>query len=340
MPLWRLWSSDGIVPRVSSYAIRLSRNGGPEVLAYEAYEAPDPKPGEVRVSQRSVGVNYIDTYHRTGLYPIELPGGLGLEGAGVVDAVGEGVEGFSAGDRVAYCTGPRGAYANAYTLPADKVVRLPDAVSFDDAAASMLKGLTAEFLIRRTYAVKPGETVLWHAAAGGVGLLACQWLKSLGARVIGTVGSDEKAEIARAHGCDETIVYTRDDFAKRVRELTAGEGVPVVYDSVGKSTLAGSLDSLRPRGLFVSFGNASGKPDPLDLATLSQKGSLYATRPTLFTYAAKRADLLAGTEALFEVLASGAVKPVVSSRFALRDASQAHRALESRSTVGSLLLTP
>jgi NADPH:quinone reductase len=300
-------------------AIRLYRTGGPEVLTWEEVPVGDPDPGQARVRHTAVGVNFIDTYHRSGLYPIPLPGGLGSEGAGVVEAVGPGVTVVAPGDRVAYAGGPPGAYAEARVMPVDRLVRIPDGISDRQAAAMMLKGMTVQYLIRRTHKVQPGETVLFHAAAGGVGLIACQWLKSLGATVIGTVGSDEKAELARAHGCDHTIVYTREAFPKRVRELTDGAGVPVVYDSVGKSTFQGSLDSLRPLGLLVSFGNASGPVPPFEVGLLAQKGSLYVTRPTLATYTATRADLEATAGDLFNVVRSGRVKVEVRHTYALRD---------------------
>jgi NADPH2:quinone reductase len=314
--------------------------GGPEVLSWEAARLPEPGPGEVRVRHRAVGVNYIDTYHRSGLYPLATPTGIGQEAAGVVEAVGEGVRDIAPGDRVAYAGGPPGAYAEARTIAAHRLVPLPPDVDDATAAASLLKGMTVEYLVQRAFRVEPGMTVLWHAAAGGVGLIACQWLSRLGARVIGTVGSDEKAELARAHGCAHPIVYTREDFALRTRELTEGKGVPVVYDSVGRATFAKSLDCLAPRGMYVGFGNASGKPDPFDIGTLAQKGSLYLTRPTLFTYTESRADLLASATALFERLRTGAVRVEVRQRFALAEAAAAHRALESRTTVGSTILDP
>lgn len=322
-------------------AIRFHRHGGPEVLRYEAVEVGPPGPGEVLVRHRAVGVNFIDTYHRSGLYPVpSLPSGLGSEAAGVLEAVGEGVEELSVGQRVAYATGPLGAYAEKRVVPADRVVPLPDAISDEVAAASMLKGMTVEYLVRRTYRVQGGETVLWHAAAGGVGLIACQWLKHLGAKVIGTVSSDEKAELARAHGCDHTIVYTREDVVARVREITGGAGLPVVYDAVGRATFSASLDCLRPRGMLVSFGNASGKPEPFDVGVLAQKGSLYLTRPSLVTYTATREELLASARTLFDVITRGAVKIEINQRFALEDAADAHRALESRATTGATVLLP
>jgi NADPH:quinone reductase len=291
------------------------------------------------VRHTAVGVNFIDTYHRTGLYPLpELPHALGMEAAGVVEAVGEGVTELAAGDRVAYVHGP-GAYAEARNVPAERLVPLPDPIAEETAAAMMLKGMTVEYLVRRAYPVQPGDTVLLHAAAGGVGLIACQWLRHLGATVIGTVGSEAKAELARAHGCHHPIVYTRDDFVARVRALTAGEGVPVVYDSVGRATFPASLDCLRPRGTFVGFGNASGKPGPFDMGILAQKGSLYLTRPTLFTYTRTRAELLESAGALFDVVRQGVVRVEVRQRWPLAQAAEAHRALEARATTGSTVLT-
>jgi NADPH2:quinone reductase len=322
-------------------AIRIHETGGPEVLRHEEVKLEAPGPGEALVRHRAVGLNFIDTYHRTGLYPVpDLPSGLGIEAAGVVEAVGEGVTEVSVGERVAYAAGPPGAYAGARLMAADRLVPLPDAIEDEVAAAMMLKGMTVEYLIRRTFEVRPGQTVLFHAAAGGVGLIACQWLRALGAKVIGTVGSDEKAELARAHGCHHPVVYTREDFTKRVRELTDGEGVPVVYDSVGRATFDGSLECLRPRGLMVSFGNASGKPDPFDTLALSQKGSLYLTRPSLFAYVATREELLASARALFEVVLSGKVTIEVRQRFPLEQAAEAHRALEARRTAGASILVP
>ncbi len=320
-------------------AIRFSRTGGPEVLALEEVPLPEPKAGEALVRHHAIGVNFIDTYQRSGLYAVPLPSGLGSEAAGVVEQVGEGVISVRVGERVAYAgSGAPAAYSDARVIAADRLVSLPDDVSDEVAAACLLKGMTAEFLIHRAFAVKAGQSVLWHAAAGGVGLLACQWLNALGARVIGTVSSDEKAELARRYGCSETIIYTRESFATRVRELTDGRGVSVVYDSVGKATFAESLDCLQPRGTLVCFGNASGKPDPFDILQLSQKGSLYLTRPTLTHYVATRAELLASSSALFQALRSG-LRVEIGQRFALADASAAHRALESRGTVGSTLLT-
>lgn len=322
-------------------AIRFHAHGGPEVLTLDEVEVGAPGPGQARVRHTAIGLNFIDTYHRSGLYAVAaLPSGLGMEAAGVIEAIGEGVTDLSVGQRVAYAGGPIGAYAETRCVPANHLVPLPDGIDDEVAAAGLLKGMTVEYLIRRTYPVKAGDTVLWHAAAGGVGLLACQWLKHLGVTVIGTVSSDEKAEIARAHGCTHTIVYTREDFVTRVNELTGGAKVPVVYDSVGKTTFPASLDCLRPRGTFVGFGNASGKPDPFDMGILAQKGSLYLTRPTLMTYTASRADLLLSAGALFDVIEKGAVKVPIHQRFGLKDAADAHRALESRKTIGSTVLVP
>jgi NADPH:quinone reductase len=320
--------------------VRIHEKGGPEVLRVEDADVGEPGPGQARVRHRAIGVDFIDTYHRTGLYPLPLPAALGQEAAGVVEAVGDGVRHVKAGDRVAYAGGPPGAYSEARVMPAERLLKLPDGVSDQHAAAMMLKGLTVQYLIRRTYRVKAGETVLWHAAAGGVGLIACQWLKALGVTVIGTAGSDEKAALAKAHGADHVIVYTREKFPERVRELTRGEGVPVVYDAVGKSTFSGSLDCLRPLGLMVSFGNASGAVPPFELGILSQKGSLYVTRPTLMTYTAKREDLEANAAELFEVVRSGKVKIEVGRTYPLVDAAQAHRDLEARRTTGSVVLLP
>ena len=324
----------------SVHAIRFAHAGGPEVLQWQAVEVGDPGPGEARVVHKAVGLNYIDTYHRSGLYPLPLPSGLGLEAAGVVEAIGPGGADIAVGDRVAYSGGPVGAYAQARVMPADRLVRLPDAISFEQGAAMMLQGMTAQYLLRRTYRVQPGDTILIHAAAGGVGLIVCQWAKALGATVIGTVGSDAKAELARAHGCDHTIVYTREKFADRVREITGGAGLPVVYDSIGKDTFMDSLACLRPLGMMVNFGSASGPVPPFDIGALARMGSLFLTRPTLFTYAAKRSDLLAMAGELFDVVSSGKVKIDINQRYALADAAQAHRDLEGRRTTGSTILLP
>lgn len=323
-----------------SHAIRFHGIGGPEVLRWETVDVAAPAAGEARVRHHAVGLNYIDTYHRSGLYPVPLPSGIGLEGAGVVEAVGEGVADLAPGDRVAYAGGPLGAYAEVRNLPADRLVRLPEALSFEQGAAMMLQGLTAQYLLRRTYRVQPGDTILIHAAAGGVGLIVCQWARALGATVIGTVGSDEKAALARAHGCDHPIIYTRENFAERVREITAGKGVAVVYDSIGKDTFMDSLACLRPLGMMVLFGAASGPVPPFDIGILAQKGSLFLTRPTLFTYSARRDDLLAMAGELFEVVQAGQVTIEVNQRFALKDAETAHRELEARKTTGSTILMP
>lgn len=322
-----------------SSAIRIHDVGGPEVLKWEEVTVGDPGPGQVRLRHGAVGLNYIDVYFRTGAYPAELPFTPGLEAAGVVQALGEGVSDLKVGDRVAYAAPPVGAYAEERLMPADKVVKVPEGISDELAAAMMLKGMTAQYLLRRTYRVKAGDTILFHAVAGGVGLIACQWAKHLGATVIGTVGSDEKAELAAAHGCDHPIVYTRENFVERVKAITGGEGVPVVYDSVGKDTFMNSLDCLKPLGSMVIFGQSSGPVPPLELGLLAAKGSLFVTRPTLMTYTAKREDLVTTAEDLFEVVRSGAVKLEINQRFALRDAAGAHRALEARQTTGSTILT-
>jgi NADPH2:quinone reductase len=322
------------------HAIRFHATGGPEVLAWEEVAVGAPGPGEVRVRNTAIGVNFIDTYHRTGLYPLTLPSGLGTEAAGVVEAVGPNVEGLRPGDRVASCTGPLGAYSTERIVPADKLVKLPEGIDDRSAAAMMLKGLTAQYLLRQTFPLKGGETILLHAAAGGVGLIACQWARALGVTVIGTVGSDAKAALAREHGCTHTIVYTRENFVERVKEITGGKGVPVVYDSVGKDTFPGSLDCLAPRGLFVSFGSSSGAVPPFNLVILSQKGSLYATRPTLFTHASSHASLNAMASELFGLVKAGKIKVDARQTFGLKDAAEAHRALEGRRTTGATLLLP
>ena len=323
-----------------THAIRFHRTGGPEVLQWEEVGVGEPGPGEVRVRHAAVGLNFIDTYHRSGLYPVPLPSGIGLEGAGTVEALGPGVTHLQVGDRVAYAGGPLGAYSEARLIPADRLIRLPDRLSFETGAAMMLQGLTAAYLLRRTYRVQKGDTVLIHAAAGGVGLIACQWAKALGATVIGTVSTEAKAELARAHGCDHPILYTREDFARRVRDITGGEGVPVVYDGIGKDTFTGSLDSLRPLGTMVSFGNASGPVGLIDPLLLSQKGSLFFTRSTLMHYTARRADLEALATELLGVVTSGQVKIEVHQRFPLQQAAAAHIALEGRQTTGSTVLLP
>ena len=321
-----------------THAIRVHETGGPDVLRWEEVEVGEPGAGQVTLRQEAAGLNYIDVYHRIGLYPQPLPFTPGVEGAGVVEAVGPGVTGLKAGDRVAYA-GPTGGYSEMRVIDADRLVKVPDSISGEQAASMMLKGMTAHMLLRSVHRVEPGETILIHAAAGGVGLIVCQWAKALGAIVIGTVGSDEKAELARAHGCDHPIVYTRQDFAAEVERITEGKKLPVVYDSVGKDTFLKSLDCLRPRGLMVSFGNASGPVDPVPPGILAQKGSLFLTRPTLFHYIADRAELEMAARELFDVVESGKVKIEIKQRFALKDAAEAHRALEARKTSGSTILT-
>ncbi len=322
------------------HAIRFHRNGGPEVLQWESVDVGEPGAGEVRVRHTAIGLNYIDTYHRGGLYKLALPSGLGTEGAGVVEAVGPGVSDVRPGDRVAYSGGPLGAYSEVRVMPADRLVKLPNGVSDKVAATLMLKGLTVQYLLRQTFPLKGGETILFHAAAGGVGLIACQWARALGVTMIGTVGSDEKAALARANGCAHTIVYTRENFVERVKQITGGKGVPVVYDGVGKDTFPASLDCLSPRGMFVSFGNASGPIAAFDILLLSQKGSLYATRPTLATYTASRAAMLAMSEEMFSLVLAGKLTSEARQTYALKDAAQAHRDLESRKTSGATILLP
>ncbi len=321
-------------------AVRFHKTGGPEVLAYDDVQVGDPGEGQARIKHTAVGLNFIDTYHRSGLYPLPLPSGIGLEGAGVVEALGKGVTDLKPGDRVAYAGGPPGAYSQVRLIPADRLVKVPDGISDKQAAAMMLKGLTTQYLIRRTFRVQSGQTVLFHAAAGGVGLIACQWLKSLGVSVIGTVGSEEKAKLAKAHGCAHTIIYTKENFVERVNEITKGQKVPVVYDSVGKDTFAGSLDCLQPLGMMVNFGSGSGPVPPFDLSVLAAKGSLFLTRPTLMTYTAKRADLVAMAKELFEVVQSGKVKIEINQTYALKDATKAHQDLQGRKTTGSTVFLP
>ncbi|MBQ5940485.1 quinone oxidoreductase [Massilia sp. AB1] len=321
-------------------AIRIAANGGPEVMEYVDVEVGQPGPGEALVRQHAVGLNFIDVYFRTGLYPQPLPAGLGQEGAGVVEAVGEGVTHVQPGDRVAYAGGPNGAYAELRTMPAHVLVKLPDAVSFETAAAMMLQGLTVQYLFRSTYPLMTGQTILFHAAAGGVGLIACQWARALGVNLIGTVGSKEKGELALAHGAAHVINYNEEDIVARVREITNGTGVPVVYDSVGKDTFFRSLDCLKPRGLMVSFGNSSGAVEPFSPGELAKRGSLYLTRPTLGAYMATRPELEAMAADLFGMVESGKVKIEVNQTFPLSRAADAHRALESRRTTGSTVLLP
>lgn len=319
-------------------AIVVNEAGGPDVMLWRDVEVGEPGAGLARIRHTAIGVNMLDTYDRSGLYPQPLPAGVGIEAAGVVGAVGPDVTVVESGDRVAYVGGPPGAYAEARLIPADVLVMIPEGIPDETAAAVMLKGMTVQYPIRRTYPVRAGETVLFHAAAGGVGTIACQWLKALGATVIGTLGSEAKMEIARAHGCDHVILSTREDLAARVREITGGAGVPVVYDSVGKNTFLPSLDCLRPRGLMVSFGNASGKVPPFDIGLLTQKGSLYLTRPNMAPYLSTRADLEATAAEVFEVIRTGQVKVEIGKTRRIEDAAQAHRDLEGRKTVGSLVM--
>lgn len=321
-------------------AVRISEPGGPEVMELVDVDLAAPASGEVQIRHTAVGLNYIDTYHRSGLYPLPMPSGIGLEAAGVVEAVGEGVDNLAVGDRVAYGAGPLGAYTQVCNAPANRMTKVPDSIDDETAAAMMLKGMTVRYLLKATYAVQSGETILFHAAAGGVGLIACQWAKALGATVIGTVGSEEKAELAKAHGCHHTINYQTEDVAARVRDLTDGKGVPVVYDGVGQATLDASLDSLQPRGLLVSFGNASGPVKNFDLGVLSAKGSLYITRPTLMTYVASDADLQETAADVMDVVGSGAVKMTINQRYPLSDVCKAHKDLESRRTTGATVLLP
>ncbi len=321
------------------HAIRIHENGGPEVLKWEEVTVGNPGPGEVRVRNTAIGLNFIDTYQRSGLYPLPMPLTMGSEGAGVVEAVGPKVTGLKKGDRVAYA-GPIGAYAEVLMRPAARLVKIPAGVTDKTAAAMMLKGMTAWYLLRRTYKVKKGDTILVHAAAGGVGLILCQWAKHLGATVIGTVGSDAKVAVAKKAGCKHVIVASREKIAERVRAITKGAGVPVVYDGIGKDTFMDSLDSLAPLGMMASFGNASGAVPPVNIGILAQKGSLFLTRPTLGNYTASRKDLETAARDLFAVVKKGAVKISINQTYALRDAAQAHRDLESRKTTGSTVLLP
>jgi NADPH2:quinone reductase len=321
-------------------AIQYARTGGPEVMEVVDVEVGEPGPGEARVRNHAIGLNFIDVYFRNGLYPAPLPGGLGHEAAGVVEAVGSGVNHVKPGDRVAYAARPNGAYSELRVMPADILVKLPDAIDFETGAAMMLQGLTVQYLFRRTYPLKAGDTILFHAAAGGVGLIACQWARAMGVNLIGTVGSNEKAELARSHGAAHVINYNTEDVVQRVLEITKGAKVPVVYDSVGKDTFIRSLDCLQPLGLMVSFGNSSGAVPPFALSELVSRGSLYITRPTLATYAAKREDLEAMAADLFDMVTSGKIKIEVHQRFPLADAAQAHIALESRRTTGKTILLP
>lgn len=323
-----------------SKIIRISKTGGPEVMEYVDVEVGAPGSGEARVRNVACGLNFIDVYFRTGLYPQPLPAVLGMEGAGVVEAVGAGVTDIAVGDRVAYAGHPIGAYAQVRLMPAAALIRLPDAIDFETAAAMMLQGLTVQYLFRRTYRLQGGETILFHAAAGGVGLIACQWARALGVTMIGTVGSDEKGALAKAHGCAHVINYNSENFALRVKEITGGKGVPVVYDSIGNDTFFGSLDCLSPLGMMVSFGNASGPVPPFGLSELASRGSLFITRPSLMSYTAKRVDLLAMAAELFGMVESGKIKIEINQRYALKDVAQAHIDLESRKTTGSSILIP
>jgi NADPH:quinone reductase len=320
-------------------AIRFHRQGGPEVLQLDEVTVGDPGPGQVRIRHTAIGVNFVDTYQRSGLYPMQTPAVAGNEAAGVVLALGPGVKGLKKGDRIAY-TGLPGSYCDERLVPADRMVKVPKGISDEQAASMMLKGMTVHYLIFSTFKVRKGDTVLWHAAAGGVGLIACQWLKKLGVTTIGTVGSEEKAQLARAHGCKHVVNYSSENFVERVKEITKGKKVPVVYDSVGKTTWEGSLDCLQPRGLMVSFGNASGPVAPVNLGILSTKGSLYVTRPTLNTHIASRADLVKRSNDLFNVVKSKKVKIETTARYKLADAANAHRDLEGRRTTGSVVLIP
>jgi len=320
------------------HAIRVHETGGPEVLQWEEVEVGDPGPGQVRIRQEAAGLNFIDVYHRTGLYPQQLPFIPGVEGAGIVEAVGDDVTNVKQGDRVAYA-GPIGGYAEERLIDADRLVKLPEGISTEQAAGMLLQGMTAQMLLRSVFPVTKGDTILVHAAAGGVGLIMCQWAAALGATVIGTVGTEEKAELARAHGCAHPIVYSKQNFVAEVKRITDGEKLPVVYDSVGRDTFMKSLDCLKVRGLMVSFGNASGAPEPIPPNLLAQKGSLYLTRPTLFHYVATREQLEQSAGELFDMVQSGKVKIEVKQRFALKDAAEAHRQLEARKTSGSTILT-
>jgi NADPH:quinone reductase len=321
------------------YAVRIYEHGGPEIMRWEEVEVGDPGPGEVRVRNTAVGLNYIDTYHRSGLYPMQLPLTIGSEGAGVIEAVGPRVKGFKKGDRVAYA-GPIGAYAEALLRPAARLVKVPAGIEDKTAAAMMLKGMTAWYLCRRTYRVKKGDTILVHAAAGGVGLILCQWAKHLGATVIGTVGADEKVAIAKKAGCKHVIVTSKEKIPERVKAITKGRGVPVVYDGVGKDTFMDSLDCLAPLGMMASFGNASGAVPPVNIGILAQKGSLFLTRPTLVNYTATSEDLATAARELFAVVKKGAVKIAINQTYPLREAAQAHRDLQDRKTTGSTVLLP
>jgi NADPH:quinone reductase len=324
-----------------AHAIRFHKTGGPEVLQWEEVSVPQPGPNDALIRNKAVGLNYIDTYHRSGLYTVPMPSGLGTEAAGVVEAVGSAVTEFKVGDRVAYANGPLGAYAELKAHPADRLVKLPDGISFEQGASMMLQGLTVQYLMRRMhYVPKAGDNILWHAAAGGIGLIACQWARALGVNLIGTVSTEEKAALAREHGAAHTILYTKEDFVAKVNEITGGKKVPVVYDSVGKDTFLKSLDCLQVRGLMVIFGNSSGATPPFDVSILNPKGSLYVTRPSLNGYVAKREELLASAKDLFDMVLSGKVKVAPRQTYALKDAGKAHSDLEARKTTGSTVLIP
>ncbi len=327
-------------PDTPVHAIRIHEHGGPEMMKWEVVEVGAPGADEVRIKQTAIGLNYIDTYHRTGLYQIALPSVLGLEGAGVIEAVGANVRDFKIGDRVACATAPIGSYSEVRLMPAERMVKIPDNVTDQQAASMMLKGMTAQYLLRRTFRVNKGDTILFHAAAGGVGLIVSQWARHLGATVIGTVGSEEKAVMARAAGCHHVINYRTEDFVARVAEITGGKKCDVVYDGVGKDTFLKSLDCVRPRGMVALFGNASGKVEPLDLGLLAAKGSLFVTRPTLYTHIATRAELVATSNELFDMVGRGIVKIDINQTYPLKDAAQAHRDLEARKTTGSTVLMP
>lgn len=320
---------------MTNQAIIVEKTGGPEVLKLASAPMPTPSAGEVLIRHTAIGLNFIDTYFRSGLYPMPLPGIIGMEGAGVVDDIGTGVTEFKKGDRVCYATRPIGAYVQYRTLSESRLIKIPDGITDEQAAAGIEKGMTAEYLLRRTFPVQRGQTILFHAAAGGVGLIACQWAKNLGATIIGTVGSEEKAEMARDNGCDHVINYNTDDFSARVKEITNGKGVAVVYDGVGKSTFEKSLDCLSKRGTMVTFGNASGPVDPVSPLVLTQKGSIFLTRPSLMDYTETTEEYRASAADFFNVVKSGAVKISINQRYALKDAAQAHRDLESRKTTGS-----
>ena len=321
-------------------AIRVHKQGGPEEMRWEEVSLPKIQSGDVLIKHTAIGLNYIDTYHRSGLYAMPVPLTLGIEGAGVIEETGESVKDLKVGDRVAYASPPTGSYAERKVMPADRLVKIPDDISDEVAAAIMLKGMTVEYLVRRTYNVKAGQTVLFHAAAGGVGLIACQWLKAIGATVIGTVGSEEKAALAKANGCEHTILYREESFVDKVKEITNGEGVPVVYDGIGKDTALQGLDCLSPLGMLVVFGNSSGNAPPIETGLLAAKGSLFLTRPTLMTYNAKREDLVESAQQLFNMVSNGKINISINARYNLKDAAQAHKDLESRKTTGSTLLIP